>query len=153
MIFFFFPSQTVTSNIHWLERGIHYQWLMLTSWAIWPLAHLELSFFLFSSSNKWHRRCCRSNKHLNFFPPSVFKTILQNAWSHSERLTLKGPFTQETPTSVYAVIQNHHQPLCNPLGKWRYRTACFQPLHLLFLSWEVWIFFPFPGATDDSCPG
>lgn len=150
---FFFPSQTVTSNIQWLERGIHHQWLLLTSWVIWPLAHLELGFFMFSSSVKWHRRCCRSNQHLNFFPPSVFKAILQNACSYSKRLAIKGPFTQEPPTSVYTLICNHYQPLCITLRKGRHRTACFQPLYLLFLSWEAWIFFPFPGAIDGSCPG
>lgn len=117
---------------------------------IWPLAHLEISFLMLVSSVKWHRTCCWSNKHLRFFSPTHVQSNTAKCLKLSNETHYKGPL-HSSDTLVHALIWNHHQP--STLGKWRYRTVCFQPLHLLFLSWKVWIFFPFPGAIDSSCSG
>lgn len=111
------------------------------------------AFFMFSSSVKWHRRCCMSNKS---FPLPVLKTILQNAWSHAKRFTINGFLTQGTLASVSALVWNHQQPWCITSGKGRSRTTSFS-LYTCYFSPEksglVLFPFPFPRAIDSSCPG
>lgn len=116
---------------------------------IWPLAYLELGFLtcMLVSSVKWRRRCCCSNKHWRFFSPTHVQSNTAKCLKPFNETCYKGPL-HSRDTLVHALIWNHHQP--STLGKWRYRTACFQPLHL---SWKVWIFSPFPGAIDSSCSG
>lgn len=98
----FFISKPGCAIPHSLtQKGHSLEQLLLSFWAMQPLAPPKLSFLMLSSSVKWHRRCCGSNKYLNFFPLAVFKTVLPNAWSQIHR---EGHLSQETPTS------NHHQP-------------------------------------------